>query len=99
MKKYLYIYYNKNTEMAGSMEDWMNWFKELGDKLVDGGNPLSGGAQAVSKEGVMDVKDMPATGYSLVKAASMEEAVEMAKGSPVMNAPSGAVCVYETMPM
>ena len=99
MKKFLYVYYNKNTDMAGSMDDWMAWFKELGDKLIDSGNPLKDGGQAVSKDGVMDVKDMPVTGYSLVKAGSMDEAVKMAKGSPVLKAPSGAVCVYETMPM
>ena len=99
MKKYLLIYYNKNDDMGGSMEDWDNWAKELGDKLVDFGNPLKEGGQAVSKDGVMDVKDMPATGYSLIKAADMDEAVKFAKSNPLLKSDSGAVCVYETLPM
>ena len=99
MKKYLFLYYNKNSDMGGSMEDWENWAKELGDKLIDFGNPLAEGGQAVNSEGVMDVKDMPATGYSLIKAGSMDEAVKYAKSNPLLKSSTGAVCVYETLPM
>lgn len=102
MKNFVYIYYNKGGIGDAPMEEvkkaWEAWFGQLGDKLVDGGNPFGDKPKAVSQDGVMDVKDMPATGYSIVKAASMDEAVEMAKGCPVIDAP-GAVCVYETSPM
>ncbi|HSX45461.1 MAG TPA: YciI family protein [Candidatus Saccharimonadia bacterium] len=102
MKNYVLIYYNQGTQDAPS-EDvaaaWGAWFGKLGDKLVDAGNPFGGGAQAVTKDGVMGVKDMPATGYSIVKAGSMDDAVAITKDCPLLDEPQGAVCVYETMPM
>jgi hypothetical protein len=99
MGKYVYIYYAGTASDGGSAEEWGKWFGELGDKLVDGGNPFNDGGQAVSKEGVMAVKDSPATGYSIVTAASMDEATEIAKGCPLMSVKDAAVCVYEAMPM
>jgi len=106
MKNYVYIYYadpgqamGDEDQMAAMKKMWMDWFGSMGDKLVDGGNPFGPGAKAVSKDGVMDVKEMPATGYSIVKAESHDQAVEWSKGCPVLQQPGGAVCVYETMPM
>ncbi|MBX4188502.1 hypothetical protein KW792_00170 [Candidatus Saccharibacteria bacterium] len=97
MAKFLYIYYNTGDDKS-SADDWKNWFGQLGDKLMDPGNPFNGG-KAVSKEGVMDVKDMPATGYSIVSAKNMDEALETAKGCPLVSYKGGAVCVYEALPM
>lgn len=97
MAKYVYIYYNDENDKS-SVDDWKNWFGELGDKLMDPGNPLTGG-KAVHQGGVMDVKDTPATGYSIVSAKDMDEAVETAKGCPLVNYKGGSVCVYEAMPM
>ncbi len=99
MGKYVYIYYAGTSEDAGSAEEWGKWFGELGGKLVDGGNPFGEGGQAVNQAGVMAVKEMPATGYSIVSAGSMDEATELAKGCPLMAAEGGAVCVYEALPM
>lgn len=103
MKNYVLLYFNEGVRDGVSPEDfkaeWGKWLGGLGDKLVDAGNPFNEGGKAVSKDGVMDVKDMPSTGYSIVKAGSMDEALDLAKGCPVINEPKGAVCVYETMPM
>ncbi len=99
MGKYVYVYYAGTASDGGSAEEWGKWFGELGDKLVDGGNPFGEGGQAVSKDGVMAVKDIQATGYSIVTAGSMDEATELAKGCPLVEAKSGAVCVYEALPM
>ena len=98
MGKYVYVYY-AGTSDGGSAEAWGAWFGKLGDKLVDPGNPFGDDGKAVNKEGIMAVKDMPATGYSIVSASNMEEATEMAKGCPLMSADDGAVCVYEALPM
>jgi hypothetical protein len=99
MGKYVYIYYAGTSSDGGSPEEWGAWFGKLGDKLIDGGNPFNDGGQAVSPSGVMAVHDNPATGYSIVEAASMDEATEIAKGCPLMSATNGAVCVYEALPM
>lgn len=100
MGKYVYIYYaGKDSAEAGDAEAWGGWFGKLGDKLVDAGNPFDEGGQAVSKAGVMAVQDRPATGYSIVTADSLEAATEMAKGCPLVLSETGAVCVYDALPM
>jgi predicted metal-binding transcription factor (methanogenesis marker protein 9) len=99
MGKFVYIYYAGSESDGGSNEEWMSWFGKLGKKIMDPGNPFSEGGQAVNKDGVMAVKEMPATGYSIVEAKDMDEAVEMAKDCPLVGAKNGAVCVYEALPM
>jgi hypothetical protein len=99
MGKYVYIYYASATADAGNAEAWGKWFGELGDKLIDAGNPFSESGQAVHQGGVMAIQDKPATGYSIVKADSMEEATQLAKGCPLITAKDSAVGVYEALPM
>ncbi len=103
MKNYVYIYDNGGVvgdkPMPEILKDWETWFGQLGDKLVDGGNPFNDGAQAVTNDGVMDV-ERPASGYSIVKSNSLDEAVKMAKGCPMLvHSPKAVVMVYETLPM
>jgi|SRR5579871_6844832 len=103
MNNYVFLYYT-TRDMADKPDEsakkaYMDWFEGLGDKLVDAGNPFNTNSKAISKDGVMDVKDMPAGGYSIVKAGSMDQAIDIAKSCPIMEAPGGTVCVYETMPM
>jgi hypothetical protein len=104
MKNYVYIYHNGGSTgdkpMDEVLKDWGKWFKELGDKLVDGGNPFNDGAKAVTKSGVDAVKGDPASGYSIVKAGSMDDAVKLAKGCPMLvHVATSTVEVYETLPM
>ena len=99
MGKYVFVYYAKDDSNAGDDQAWGNWFGQLGDKIIDAGNPLAHGGQAVHAGGVMEVTDMPVTGYSIISADSMEQATELAKGCPLVTLGSGAVCVYEALPM
>lgn len=103
MQNYVYIYYNNGTREGVSAEEskaaWGAWFGKLGDKIVDAGNPFKPGGVAVEKRAVTTIENWPATGYTVVKAKSMEEATEMAKDCPVLDEPDGAVRVYEAMPM
>jgi hypothetical protein len=65
------------------MDAWGAWLTGLGDAFVDG-NPFTSNAKTVSPDGV--VSDGPVgpmvSGYSLVKAASMDEAAGIATGCP-----------------
>src|SRR6266568_8913592 len=101
MTNYVFEYHNEPSTGEKDLEAfkaaWGAWFGGLGDKLVDAGNPFAPGGQAVEKSGVTTIENHPSTGYSIVKAASMEEAVEMVKGCPALNEKSGAVRVYETL--
>ena len=83
-------------EGAKVMEAWTAWFGKLGDTLVDGGNPISA-SKAISPDGsVMDATSAP-TGYSIIKADSLDAAVETAKGCPVL-AGGATLVVSETFP-
>ena len=79
------------------MTAWTNWFGTLGGALVDGGNPISQ-AKAISPDGsVMDATSAP-SGYSILKADSLDAAVALAKGCPVL-AGGASVLVSETFPV
>jgi hypothetical protein len=78
------------------MQAWNDWFAAIGAAVVDGGNPISQ-SKAISPDGsVMDATSAP-TGYSILQAESLDAAVELAKGCPVLHG-GAAVLVSETFP-
>lgn len=97
MAKFLYLYFGgkppKNPEEGKKvMQAWTAWFGQVGSKIVDGGAPLGprksiGGSAASS-----------ATGYSIVDAGSLDEAIALTKGHPLL-ARGGSIEVCEAMPM
>ena len=85
------------TEQAKIMQDWMNWFTHLGDAVVDTGNPTSPASKTIDHQGNVTngPAAVPVTGYSILKAKDIEQAVSMAKGCPNLKS-GGKVTVYET---
>jgi hypothetical protein len=78
-----------------AMQAWSDWFGALDGALVDGGNPISQ-SKAISPDGsVMDATSAP-SGYSIIKADSLDAAVALAKGCPVL-AGGANVLVSETL--
>lgn len=86
-----------DEETAAVMKAWTDWMGELGDSLKDGGNPFTPAAKTISADG--SVTGGPAgtmaTGYSIIKADSLDDAVSMAKGCPVLLG-DAKITVYET---
>jgi hypothetical protein len=81
-------------EQDSVMAAWGAWFGQLGDALVDGGNPVSK-SKAISPDGsVMDATSAP-SGYSIIKADDLDSAVALAKGCPVLGG-GAALVVSET---
>lgn len=87
------------AERENIMQAWGAWFGRLGDKAVDHGNPFAEHAKNVSGGSVHDgaVGAPAATGYSIVKADSLNAAAELAKGCPVVQS-GGKITVYEITP-
>ena len=85
------------AEQAAIMQAWGAWFGRLGNALVDGGNPFSGKAKTIASNGKVSDGPVgtPATGYSIIKADSLDTAVELAQGCPILQS-GGQVTVYET---
>jgi hypothetical protein len=97
MKDFLFVYRSNFNdmpkrspeEMQALTKRWMDWIGSIAaqNKLTDRGNRLESAGKVLRADGV--ITDGPYTelketlgGYSIVKAASLEEAVGLAKGCP-----------------
>lgn len=99
MKEFLFVFradYNgmaarSPEELQESMKRWMDWISGIAaqNKLVDRGNRLEPAGKVLRPDNVItdgpytEIKETLA-GYSIVKADSLEEATELAKGCPVL---------------
>ncbi len=88
------------AEQAAVMQAWGVWYGKLGSAVLDGGNPFTPVAKSIASNGT--VSDGPvgtmATGYTIIKADSMDAAAEMAKSCPILQS-GGQITVYETFPV
>jgi hypothetical protein len=99
MANYLLLYHGgsmgaNEEEKQKNMAAWGEWMKQCGENLVDAGNPCSN-SKHVDQSGESEVSGEKVTGYSVIKADSMENAVHAAKMAPLI-AQGGSVDVYET---
>jgi hypothetical protein len=97
MAKFVYIYTgggmpDSEEEGKRSTEAWQAFLGGFGDKLVDMGAPF-GASQAVNGNGALK-----ASGYSVVTADSLADAVKQAKACPIFER-GGNVEVYEAIEM
>jgi len=99
MANYVLVYHGgsmpeSEKAQADALAAWGVWFGKLGSALVDGGNPASR-TKRIAGDG--SVSDDPAgpSGYSIISAASFDEAVVLAKSCPVLQGGS-SVQVVET---
>ena len=88
------------AEQEAVMAAWGAWYSKVGSNLVDGGNPFTPKAKSISSNG--NVSDGPvgelATGYTIIKADSLDAAVAVARECPVLQGGS-KITVYETFPV
>ncbi len=90
MSNYIFAYHGGKKpespeEGAKHMAKWKAWVDGLGDAVVNPGTPL-GKSKTVSSDGVSDDGGPNSlTGFSIVKADSMDAALEMAKGCPYVD--------------
>ena len=80
-----------------SMRAWGAWFGGLGDAVADMGNPFGAGS-TVTADGATMGGASKLGGYSVIEAASLDDAAAKAAGCPVL-ADGGSVEVYEAIPM
>jgi hypothetical protein len=65
------------------MQLWDAWFNELGAALKDGGNPTVA-ARYIGSDGSVSDAVADVTGYTIITAASLDAAMEMATGCPAL---------------
>ena len=109
MKKFLAIYMApvgafdemlKNPDAAKMKEmsdGWTSWMKKHEKSFTDQGAP-TGKNKRVAKGGVKDVRN-EVTGYSVVQAASHDEAAKIFADNPMLQTPGAYVEVLEWMEM
>ena len=85
----------RSEQNAKVMKAWAGWFAEIGGALVDGGNPVSNTKTIHANGSVTNGAANAPTGYSIIKADSLDQAVKVAKGCPVL-ADGADVVVSET---
>lgn len=102
MAQYIFAYHggkmpDSPEEGARVMGLWQEWYASMGAAVVQGGAPVSG-SKTVSKSGVSDDGGPnPLSGYTVVEADTIEKAITMAQGCPILE--HGSVEVAECMEM
>ncbi len=99
MTNYVLVYHGGGMpespeEGAKVMEAWTAWFAKLGDAVVDGGNPASH-TRTIAADGSVREDPSGPSGYSIIKADSLDQAVALAKGCPVLQG-GASIQVVET---
>lgn len=93
-------YPESEEEQAAVMGDWGAWYGQMGESIVDGGNPFSG-SRSVGEGGAVNdsgVASPEITGYTVISADSFDEAMDKVKNHPHVKH-GGQVSVYETFQM
>ena len=102
MAKFLLLYSGggmpeTEAESAAVIKAWTAWYTQLGSAVVDPGNPFTPVAKAIAGNGA--VRDGAAvgmaTGYTILQAGSLDAAVKMAQGCPVLMG-GAEISVFET---
>ncbi len=104
MAKYLFVYHGgskpeSKEEQAAVMDAWGQWFGAMGSAVVDGGNPV-GQSTTVESDGsvVADGGSNPVSGYSVIEASDLDDAVARAKKCPILAA-GGSIELAEAFDM
>ena len=104
MSKFVFIYHGgkmPETPEEGEkvMAEWQAWLGSMGETVVDGGCPLGQSSTVNSDGSVSDHGGSnPTSGYSIIQTDSIEQAIQHAKGCPILKA-EGSVEVAEAMEM
>jgi len=94
MKKFMFLHFGFEKPTPEIMAAWNKWFESVADKTVEKGG-FHGGAREISNSGT---RDLPMgmesiTGYSIIKAESLDDAEKIAQDNPFI----ASIRVYEIM--
>lgn len=104
MPEFLFAYHGgtipeSKEEGEKAMAAWGQWFGDMGEAVVNGGNPV-GQSMTVAASGVSeDGGANPISGYTIVTADTAEAACAMAAGCPMVADGTGSVEVAPLIEM
>ena len=107
MSKFMLIYRGKATDVADMSAEqsaavfskWASWMAKVGPALVDVGTPFGPGASVVDDGSTGDPISL--TGFSIVEAGTLSDAMALADGHPYLSEGKGnfSIEVFEMMPV
>lgn len=103
MQNFMIAYYggdkpSSEEEGMAHMNRWKAWVEGLGDTITNPGTPLMG-TKIVTSSNVQKENDPNAMkGFAVVKAESVEVAIEIAKSDPFLDT-NGTIRVSQMMEM
>jgi hypothetical protein len=77
------------------MDAWTSWFSQLGAAVKDPGNPFTGQTRTIAADGAVSDGSGDASGYSILKADSLDDATALAKDCPVLHG-GASISIHET---
>jgi hypothetical protein len=102
MAKFILLYSGgsmpeSEAEVAAVMKAWETWYGELGEAVLDPGDPFTPVA-SIASDGIVSEGSagLMASGYTILNAGSHGEAVKMAKGCPILQG-GGEISIFEAM--
>lgn len=107
MPQYMMIYKGEATDTSDMSEEqaaevmakWGAWMEKVGSALADVGSPYGPGRSIVDDGTISAPEHL--TGYSIIDAASLDEAASLADGHPYLSEGKGnfSIEMYELMPV
>ena len=89
MTNFMLAYYggrqpSTKEEGMAHMEKWQAWIQSLGDAVVNPGTPLTSSSLVTKSKVTEDQNPEAMKGFAIVKAESMDAAIEIAKTDPFL---------------
>jgi hypothetical protein len=96
MKTFVFLHYGFVPPTPEIGTAWREWYESIADRIVDGGKPFRVGHE-ISKDGERPLPLGPdsITGYTIISAENLDEAIEIARNCPSI----AAIRVYEAAAM
>ncbi len=103
MTKFVFVFHGgtmaeTEAEQEEVMAAWGAWFGQMGEAVIEPGNPFAQNRTVGSGGTSNGGGDNPATGYTVVQADSIDAAADLAKGCPILDG-GGTVEVCEAIDM
>ena len=83
MKTFILFYKGPPTPPDASHEQWPDWFRKVGDQLIDRGSPMQNGL-TLHKDGSTSDSATNYNGYSIIQAKNLDEALNLLKDNPFL---------------
>lgn len=103
MARYVLIYSGSQTSDSREEQDailagWEDWYAKMGSAIAEGGDPL-GSSKHIAAPGVPAADGdggMPASGYTVIEASSLEAAADACADHPHLGN-GGRVHIFEAI--